>query len=206
MAEDGSLPYRSFLLAGPAHFPRLAELATNLAHELNPVLAVIGLCAENALRDVRHGNAEDAVLRLKGIVFQVHSAAGTIEKLRRFARAGQPGAPPAPVSLNEMTTCLAHELNPPMAIIGLSAGTALRDLRDGNAKDTVRRLKGIVVQVHRAVGIIEKLGRFARGGQSGAPPAPMPLDEAVANAPPPAGRGRRKQRSRLRRRSATPRR
>jgi len=139
------------------------------------------------LKDLRQGEAEATVLRLKGIVVQMHRAAGIIEKLRRFASGGQPDAPPAPVLLNEMATRLAQELNQPLAIIGLSAGTALRDLRDGNAKDTVRRLKGIVLQVHRVAGIIEKLCRFARGCQSGAPPAPMPLDEAVANALPLVG-------------------
>lgn len=182
MTENGSLPYRSFLLAGATRLRWLDEMATCLAHELNPPLAVIGMCVENALRDLRHGNAEDTVVRLNGIVFQVHRAAGIVEKLRRFARAGQPGAPPAPVSLDEMATRLAHELNPPLAIMGLSAGNALRDIRNGEAKTAVRRLKGIVVQVDRAAGIIEKLRRFACAGQPGAPPTPVPLDEAVANA------------------------
>ena len=201
MAEDGSLPYRRSLLAGAVQPPWLDELAAYVAHELNQPLAIIGLSAENALRDLGHGEAEAALRQLQeGIVVQVRHANGTIEMLRRSARGGQPSAPPAPVPLEELATCLAHELNPPLGIIGLFASSAMIHLRRGEAEGAVRQLEGIVVQVHRAVGIIEKLGRFARGGQSGAPPAPMPLDEAVANAPPPAGRGRRKQRSRLRRR------
>jgi hypothetical protein len=95
-----------------------------------------------------------------------------------------PGTPPAPVPQDEMAICLVHELNPPLAIIGLFAANALRDLRHGEAEAALQRLKGIVIQVDRAAGIIEKLRRFARAGQPGAPPAPVSLDEAVANALP----------------------
>ena len=121
---------------------------------------------------------------------------------RSFLSAGAAGL----CRLDELATCLAHEFNPPLAIIGLSAGNALRDISNGEAEAAVQRLEGIVVQVHRAAGIIEKLCRVARAGQPDAPPAPVPPDEAVANVPAPAGRGWTKQGSRSRWRSATPRR
>ncbi len=85
-------------------------------------------------------------------------------------------------SLGEMGTGLAHELKQPLAIMSMAAENALGALGRGRVDAAMARLRRIVDQAQRAAAIIENLRRFARGGDPGAPPEPVPLERAVANA------------------------
>jgi len=85
-------------------------------------------------------------------------------------------------SLGEMGTGLAHELKQPLAIMSMAAENALGALGRGQVDAAMARLRRIVDQAQRAAAIIENLRRFARGGDPGAPPEPVPLERAVANA------------------------
>ena len=85
-------------------------------------------------------------------------------------------------SLGEMAGSLAHELKQPLQTISLAAEIAQIAAERGEADTMHRRLDSIVQQTRRTAEMIDRLRRFARGGQDGAEPQPVSVAVAVEGA------------------------
>jgi signal transduction histidine kinase len=85
-------------------------------------------------------------------------------------------------SLGEIAASIVHELNQPLAVIGLAAAN-LRGLVGARAAiaDIVPRLDRIELQVGRAAGILDRLRRYIAGAVGG-PEQRFPAAEAAAAA------------------------
>ena len=85
------------------------------------------------------------------------------------------------VTLGEMTTSLAHELNQPLAIMSMAAENAKADLaRPDRAAALSARLDRIHAQALRASRLIEHLRVFGRSQETG--PAAVSAEEVVSGA------------------------
>ena len=81
----------------------LGEMATSLAHELNQPLAAISIMVENAERNIRQDNADQALARLEKIIAQTQRASEVIAHLRVFADSCEDqSAPTTSVKLDEV--------------------------------------------------------------------------------------------------------
>jgi len=81
----------------------LGEMATGIAHELNQPLAAISIMVENAERNIRQDNADQALERLKKIIAQTQRASEIIAHLRVFAASCEDqSAPTTSVKLDEV--------------------------------------------------------------------------------------------------------
>ncbi|WP_203075684.1 sensor histidine kinase [Falsiroseomonas ponticola] len=85
-------------------------------------------------------------------------------------------------SLGEMAAGLAHEIKQPLQTISLAAEIAQLEARQGNAQSVDESLERIVEQAGRTADMIDRLRRFARGGEDGVPPQAVPLAAAVQGA------------------------
>ncbi|WP_203074782.1 ATP-binding protein [Falsiroseomonas ponticola] len=85
-------------------------------------------------------------------------------------------------SLGELSAGLAHELKQPLLAIGLALSNTRQALERGDLAAVGTRLGRASGYVTRAAAVVEHLRRFARGGEEGAAPEPVPLELAVEGA------------------------
>lgn len=85
-------------------------------------------------------------------------------------------------SLGEMAASLAHEIRQPLQSISLAAEVAQLAVRRADAAAAQERLGRIVEQAQRTSELIDRLRRFARGAEDGAPLEAVPLAAAVRGA------------------------
>lgn len=85
-------------------------------------------------------------------------------------------------SLGEMAGGLAHEIKQPLQSISLSAELAQLALRQGRAAQADARLEQVVEQAQRTADMVDRLRRFARGGEEGTAPEAVPVGAAVEGA------------------------
>ncbi len=89
------------------------------------------------------------------------------------------------LSLGQMATGLAHELNQPLAVMALAADNAIRSLHEAGADaipEALERLEGIANNCLRARGVVDHLRLFGRADDPPATPEPMALPEAIKGA------------------------
>lgn len=89
------------------------------------------------------------------------------------------------LSLGQMATGLAHELNQPLAVMALAADNAIMSLQEGGATaipDALERLEGIANSCLRARGVVDHLRLFGRADDPPAASEPVAVAEAVQGA------------------------
>jgi signal transduction histidine kinase len=89
------------------------------------------------------------------------------------------------LSLGQMATGLAHELNQPLAVMALAADNAILSLREAGEQaipDALERLESIASNSIRARGVVNHLRLFGRADDGPAPPEPVLIEEAVKGA------------------------
>ncbi|MBX9594243.1 MAG: GHKL domain-containing protein, partial [Roseomonas sp.] len=85
-------------------------------------------------------------------------------------------------SLGELSAGLAHELKQPLLAIGLALSNTQQAVERGDLAAVRTRLARASGYVQRAASVVEHLRRFARGADDGAPPVPVPVDQALEGA------------------------
>lgn len=125
-------------------------------------------------------SASEAQQRAEGLAAQL--AAEMAERKRSEARTVQVARL---ASLGEMATCLAHELNQPLAVLTLAADIAkarLETLGAAAIPDALERLERVATTAMRARGIVDHLRLFGRAEEEERPPEPVDVCEAVRGA------------------------
>ncbi len=89
------------------------------------------------------------------------------------------------ISLGQMATGLAHELNQPLAIMALAADNAIMDLQQHGAASipaALERLESIATSAIRARGVVDHLRLFGREDEAPAVTEPVEMAEVVRGA------------------------
>ena len=173
-AENSRFPGAPFELPLPGdRWVRVREQRSHDGSWIGTHVDVTDLCRmQRSLAEARH-RAEELAGMLSAEIQERKRAEAQMVQTARL------------ISLGQMATGLAHELNQPLAIMALAADNAIMDLQQhgaGAIPAALDRLESIATSSIRARGVMDHLRLFGREDEGPATSEPVGMEQVVKGA------------------------